>query len=355
MASLIDISALTLNTEEAKEIGKLIIEKAFVQGSLADIHDIETGVMHDMQIPFAGQIADSLKAASGCTPNTGSGVVMTEKVWTPKIYDSRWTHCAADLNKLFKLFQKAQRINPDFYDRISSQEMGVIYALIEQMLQTNLPVKVWFSDTAADDVDGSGVFTSGTDLDLWNVIDGLFKQIFAEVGSGDDNYVAIAENSQATYALQDSTLSDEDAFNILKNMVNAADSRLLADPNAQFLVTRSIADRYKNHLRASNLGAGFLEVTENGRPQLLFDGYPVITMHEWDRVIRTNQDDGTAYNLPHRAIFTTPENIPVGTLSTDDLSTLDSFYDRTLKSNIIDVAFSLDAKHLEPYMTVAAY
>ena len=181
MASLIDISALTLNTEEAKEIGKLIIEKAFVQGTLADVHDIETGVLYDMQIPFAGQISDSLNAASGCTPNAGSGVAMTEKVWTPKIYDSRWEHCAADLNKLFKLFQKASRINPDFYNRINSQEMGVIYALIEQMLNTTLSNKVWFSDTAADLASGAGVFTAGTDLDLWNVIDGLFKQIFAKL------------------------------------------------------------------------------------------------------------------------------------------------------------------------------
>lgn len=353
MASLIDISALTLNTEEAKEIGKLIIEKAFVQGTLADIHDIETGVLYDMQIPFAGQISDSLKAASGCTPNAGSGVVMTEKVWTPKIYDSRWEHCAADLNKLFKLFQKAQRINPDFYNRINSQEMGVIYALIEQMLNTTLSNKVWFSDTAADDVDGSGVFTSGTDLDLWNVIDGLFKQIFAEVGSGDDNYVAISENAGANYAAQ--ALSAGDAVTYLTAMRNAADSRLLADPSAKFLVTRSLADNYRDSLRSGTFGAGFLEVIEGGKPMLYFDGYEVVTMHEWDRTIKSAQDSGTKWNLPHRAVFTTPENIPVATLSTDDLTTLDSFYDQYRKSNIVDVAFSLDAKHLEPYMTVAAY
>lgn len=352
MASLIDISALTLNTEEAKEIGKLIIEKAFVQGELAEIHDIETGVLYDMQIPFAGQIADSLKAASGCTPNAGSGVTMTEKVWTPKIYDSRWEHCAADLNKLFKLFQKAKRINPDFYDRISSEEMGVIYALIEQMIRTNLPIKVWFSDTAADLASGSGVFTAGTDLDLWNVIDGLFKQIFAD---GDIPKITIAENSEATKALQDSALTDEDAYNYLEAVVNAADSRLLMDDTAKILVTRSIADKYRNHLRDKTLGAGFLEVTENGKRVLYFDGYEVVTMHEWDRVIRASQDNGTTYNLPHRIVFTTPSNIPVATLSTDDLSTLDSFYDQYRKSNIIDVAFSLDAKHLESYMTVVAY
>lgn len=352
MASSIDISGLTLNTEEAKEIGKLIIEKAFVQGNLSDIHDMETGVHYDMQIPFAGQIADSLKASSGCTPNAGTGVVMTEKVWTPKLFDSRWEHCAADLNKLFKLFQKASRINPDFYNKIDSQEMGVIYALIEQMLRTTLPIKVWFSDTAADLASGSGVFTAGTDLDLYNVIDGLFKQIFADSAIP---RVTISENGSASKALQDSDLTDEDAFNYLKEVVNAADARLLQDPSAQILVTRSIADRYKNHLRDKTLGNGFLEVTEDGKQRLFFDGYEVITMHEWDRTIRAAQDNGTTYNLPHRIVFTTPENIPVATVSVDDLEGLDSFYDQYRKSNIVDVAFSLDAKFLESYMAVKAY
>lgn len=353
MASLIDISGLTLNTEEAKDIAKLIIEKELVQGELSQICAIETGITHKMQIPFAGRLADSLKKASGCTPNTGSGIAMTEKVWDPEIFDSRWIHCAGDLNKLFKLFQKAQRINPDFYDRIDSQEMGVIYALISQMLKDTLPVKVWFSDTNAADIHGGGVFKDGTDLDLYNVIDGLFVQIFTEVASGDSNYVEITQNAGASYVAQ--ALGPDDALGYLTAVVNSADSRLLADASAQILVTRTISDNYRDTLRNKTLGAGFMEVTENGKPQLYFDGYKVVTMHEWDRTIKSVQDDGTKWNLPHRIVFTTPDNIPVGTTSTDDFDTLDSFYDRTLKSNIVDVAFSLDAKHLEPYMTVAAY
>lgn len=353
MASLIDISALTLNTEEAKEIGKLIIEKAFVEGDLSQIHDIETGVMYDTQIPFAGMIEDSLKLSSGCTPNAGTGLVMTEKVWTPKIFDSRWEHCAAELNKLFKLFQKAQRINPDFYDRIDSQEMGVIYALIEQMVKNALPKKVWFSDVDADTIANGGVLKNGTDKTLYNVIDGLFKQIFAEVGTGDSNYVAITENAGVSYAAQ--ALPVDAAVGYLTDVVNAADSRLLQDATAKILVTRTIADNYRNTLRTKNLGAGFMEVTENGRPTLYFDGYEVVTMHEWDRIINADFDNGTTKDLPHRIVFTVPANIPVATVSTDDLTTLESFYDQYRKSNIVDVAFSLDAKHLEPYMTVAAY
>ena len=73
MASLIDVSGLTINPEEAREISKLIIEKAFAQGVLSESHAVETGILYKTQIPFAGKVSDSLKKASGCTPNVATG------------------------------------------------------------------------------------------------------------------------------------------------------------------------------------------------------------------------------------------------------------------------------------------
>ena len=351
MASLIDITQMTINTKEVEgEIGKAIIEQAFVNGVLSDDHEIETGVAYDTQIAFIGSMADSLKLSSGCTPNTGTGITLSEKVWSPKVYDTRWEHCAADLNPLFKLFTKASKMNPDFYDRIGSQELGVIFSMIERMLNDTLPTKVWFSDTAADDIAGGGVFKNGTDLGLYNVIDGLFKQIFDDTGI---ERVTITENAGANYAAQ--SLADDAAYNYFIEARNNADSRLLDDPMAVFYATRSMADNYRDTLRSKTLGAGFIEITENGKSKLMFDGYEIKVKSGWDRTIKAVQDNGTKWNLPHRFVFTTKENIPVATLSQDDLSTLTSFYDQYRKSNITDVAFSLDAKHLEDYKTVKGY
>lgn len=357
MASKIDITALTLNPQEATDAASLILEREFVNGVLSTNHEIFTGILHKEQIPFAGKIADALKKSSGCTPNAGGSVALSEKFWDPEIFDARFEHCAADLNKLFKLFQKEQRINPDYFDKDGAPEMQMIYSLIAQMLRETLPVKVWFSDKAASVYDATnnptGTLAPGTDVDLYNVFDGLFKQIMTDVTTGDDNYVAIAKNGGADYASQ--VLTPQEAFDTLEKMRNAADERLVESGDAKFYVTRSIADKYRDHLRAKTLGAGFIEVTENGKTQLMFDGIPVEVMYVWDRVIKSVQDNGTKYNLPNRAVLTTPDNIPVGTVSESDLEELDSFYDKKSKANIVDVAFSLDAKHLESYMTVAAY
>lgn len=353
MASKIDISALTLNPQEATDAASLILEREFTNGVLSQNHEVYTGILYKEQIPFAGKLGDALKKSTGCTPNAGGNFALSEKFWDPEIFDTRYEHCASDLNKLFKLFQKEQRINPDYFDKDGAPEMQMIYSMISQMLRETLPIKVWFSDKLANNTTGGGVFADGTDLDLYNVFDGLFKQIMAEVGTGDSNYFAIDKNAGISYAAQ--ALTGQEAYDTLVAMRNAADERLLESGDAKFYVTRSIADRYRDHLRANTLGAGFIEIVEGGKTQLLFDGIPVEVMYVWDRVIKAVQDNGTKWNLPHRAILTTPDNIPVGTVSESDLEELDSFYDKKSKQNIVDVAFSLDAKHLEPYMTVAAY
>lgn len=353
MASQIDISALTLNEEEASSMAQLIMEREFIEGEISRDHDVQTGILYKEQIPFVGQMADSLKKTTGCTPNTGSGIALTEKFWDPEIIDSRWIHCAADLNKLFKLFQKEKRINPDYFDKSGSEEMGMIYALIAQMMRSALPTKIWFSDKAADDVDGSGVFTSGADLDLYNIIDGLFKQIFAEITPGSAYHVNVAANEGNSYANQ--AITPANAFATFENMLLTADERLISDPGAKFLATRSLTDAYATHLRANKLSNGFYETGADGRARLMFDGVPIETRYDWDRNIKALQDSGTLWNLPHRAVLSVKENLPVGTLNTSDMETLDSFYDRTLKSNIVDVALSIDAKHLEDYRTVVAY
>jgi len=352
MATKIDVSALTITTEEASEIGAAILEGEFTNGELANLHEIMTGVEHKKQIPFVGKIADSLKLAAGCVPGEAGTLAFTEKTWDPIKLTTRFTHCADDLNNLLKIFSKAKKVNPDFYDRIGSEELGLVASRVGTMLRETLPIKIWFSDTAAEVHGSGGVLTTGVDKTLYNPFNGLWKQIFAAIPSG-DYFVDIAKNAEASYAAQ--ALSADIAFDTLESMYEAADERLREDPDAKFYLTRSLADNYRQTIRTDTKGAGFVERMENGTPVLYFEGIKIEIMYVWDRFIKANQDNGTKWNIPHRALLTTPANIPVGTLASEDFEELDSFYDKKSKSNIMDVAFSLDAKFLEDYMAVAAY
>jgi len=354
MAALIDVSALTLNPQEATEIAQVIFEKTYNSPAITDIHSIETGIQHKQQIVFANRINRVIgKLSVGCTPNPETGFTMSQKYWDPAREDFRLEHCQGDMPVLLKLFKKAQKMNPDFYNIIGSEEMGVLIATVESVMTESLLTKAWFADKNAALIANGGVFTPGTDVTRFNTFDGLFKQIFADIPTSASNYVAITKNAGASYAAQ--ALVADEALGIFNSIFNRADKRLVKDASAEFLVTASLYDNFMNTLETRTLSNGLLERTENGTARMTYRGVPIVMMDIWDRQIDTYQDNGTKWNLPHRAVLTVKENIPLGTLSVDDLTKLDSFYDQYRKVNVIDAVYTIDAKHLEPYLTVAAY
>ncbi|MXN91300.1 hypothetical protein GR160_08665 [Flavobacterium sp. Sd200] len=353
MAKLIT-SDLTLGAREAETVSSVIFERVFNESDLAEYHDIETGIDVKTQIAFAGRLGllGKVQDTDSCAPEESDGFVLSEKFWTPVLEEFRLRHCQKDLDGLIKIFRKAQRVNPDFFDAVGSEDFGIIIAAVETALKENIHRKVWFNDKQAA-IQPTGVFTTGTDLDYFNSFDGLFKQIFVDVTANKISRVPVSVNAAATYTAQQ--LPEDAALGILEKLVTTADERLVAADDAFILVTRSIADNYRASLRNKNLGSGFVEVVEQGRPKLYFDGIEIKVRYDWDRYIKTYQNNGTKYNLPHRAVFTTKSNIPVGTLSDQDLAKLDVFYDKTQKANFIDAAYTIDAKLLEDYMVVAAY
>lgn len=358
MASKFDNSSFSsINKEELKDISGIINELTFTNPSLTELHDIVEGLKYDEQIVFAGRLGLLGKPLASCTPEEVAGLVFSEKTWTPKEFSFRLTQCTADVNKQDKLIRQMQRMNPDFYNIFEGSQSTVGQYLIAKVLEVlpeDVLIKAWFSDSTADTIDNAGNFTNGTDLDFFNNFDGLFKQIFTDIPTTASNYVEITANAGADYDAQQ--LAGGDAIAILKKMYNKADSRLRSMADAKFYVTRSIYDGYLNDLESTqNQGAGNTMINENGQLTLTYRGKQVVNIEIWDRTIDQFQNDGTKWNLPNRALFTSPSNIPVGTLASADFDVTDAFYDRTLKTNFIDGAYSLDAKHLENYKSVVGY
>lgn len=350
MASKIDVSALTLNPEEAQQISEAVVEKVFVQGELNQVHDIETGISMQKQIVFVDNLDVGGEALTGCTPAEQGTLTMTQKYWTPALVAGRYSHCANDLNQLLKIFRRAQKVEPDYYDRIGSEEMGLLMAKIVDSLKVSISAKAWLSDTAAAVQPGGNFTIAGFNAGLWNQFDGLWKQIFAD---GNIPRYTITENAGATYVLQ--ALAAGESLNILQGMYEGADPRLLGDPNAQILVTRSIWDNYLALTETKEFNGGITSRLDNGQVTMNYRGIPIILMNEWDRTIRKYQDDLTVHFRPHRAVMTTPSNIPIGTLSETDLQNLESFYDKKDKTNYVDFGYFLDAKFGESYMASVAY
>jgi hypothetical protein len=59
--------------------------------------------------------------------------------------------------------------------------------------------------------------------------------------------------------------------------------------------------------------------------------------------------------LPHRIVFTVPNNIPLATLNENDFTELEQWYNIDDRENKTAYGFTLDSKELEEYMITVAY
>lgn len=354
---MLELSGLTMNPQEAENVSEAIFERTITGGPLSEFHEIETGITMKQQIPFIGNLGLVGEKVTGCDRSVnGSTIPLTEKFWDPEHIGDRLAHCATDLPALLKLFKKAAKMNPDYWDNIGTEAFGVIIAKVEQAMVKMNNRLVWFGDKAAANVAAAGVISDGIDVKYFDVIDGLFKQIFAEIPTTSANYVAIPANAGIDYEAQ--ALPADTALGLFRAMFNKIDSRFhqaIEDgAQPQFLVTREIFQNFQDQLEDKSLSFTLAEA-KDGVTSLSYRGIPIKVRNDWDNNIRSYQDNGTKHNLPHRAILTVKENIPVGTVAESDLTALRSFYVEKDLKNYIDFDLKLDVKHLLDYLTVAAY
>lgn len=217
--------------------------------------------------------------------------------------------------------------------------------------------KTYYSKDTANPVtiNEGGTYTENLDLDYFNIIDGLFKQLRGYVADDAKRGITIAANSQATKAAQMSGMTPQAAYELLTGMWYKAPMKLRAMKNdrnienrPKFLVTQSIADAYEQYLIGKNLPQTFVNLTE-GVQVLSILGIPVVPMPVWDEMIQSYQDLGTTFYNPHRALLTTKSVLAVGSPTQGKLfGEFDIFYDKKDRGNYILLKDMLDAKIANP-------
>ena len=234
---------------------------------------------------------------------------------------------------------------------------------LTKSIDNSIDRHVWFGDKLADDIAGGGVYKNGTDITLYNVINGLFQQLFAEVLITDDNYVAIAENALATTAAQ-RAIGSTTTIDTLRKMLDARSLELQSMSEGEstgrtyaFYMTTDLYNSLKNFLEDKNLvpdsNATLLRNGEAGG--ITYNGFVIHRMYQWDNTIRKFQDNGTKLNLPNRILFTSMENIPIGLTNESDFETIEQWYSKDDRKIHQLYEYNMDVKHLQKTDTVFAY
>lgn len=339
---------ITFNPEQIKSISEAIFIDGFKNPDFEKLSTVVTGIIVDKQIAIMGRMNGLLGAnRGGCNPNANAQSFTTvEKFWNPKVISDRVPICANDLEG--SIIAYSIRTGIDRADMTGTDYMNFCAELVTEALIEMVYRFAWFGDVNADTIANAGLLTNGTNILLFNAINGFFNQMDAiilatpvRLTTGIDT-----KNSQLTYALQrfDSTdTSNLVVTNTLQNMRYEADLRLRNKNNIHYVVTQSVFDQYERELKFAN-SAFTTERLENGISILNSGGIEVIAFHLLDRIIDGYYNDGARWHLPHRAILTTPDNLQIGVADSSTLNTLDIFFDKKDQVNYIDVAVKMDSK-----------
>ena len=357
MASILDTGLLTINSDEARELSQTIQQDVYSAPEIASVFGIQTGVDMDTYIPIFGQFGLIGKVDPGtCGVNAETGTLpVTQKQWTPKLISGRLSHCGLAVTQNFKNWRDRMKIAADIpaNDLILNYVKDIAQDAVKQSI---LRVADFAATTQSPVGDGAGdqLLTVGTTKTYFNMLNGRWSQIFTDqAGSALSYRATITENAGGDYATQ-LALASTTALDVFRKLYENIDPRAFNGQNLVFQVTRSLFNNWQSLMEDKSL-IFTLDRTENGSTQFTYRGIPIVVRNDWDRFIRTYFDNGTTYDLPHRAILTDINNTPIGTSDTESLTTLRSFYDMTLQTHYIDMAYKIDQKNLLEYNMAVAY
>ena len=212
----------------------------------------------------------------------------------------------------------------------------------------------WFGDTEAKLVDSGGKLTAGSNVDAFNVCDGLFKRIFA--ATAEKNHTEIAANKAESTAAQIAAIRTKGtATTLVDTILMDVDSRIIDDPGAVLLMTRGLADALAYDIKKTYSDILPFEKVFDGFDVANYNGVTIARVGIWDRMIKAYEKGEATINLPYRAVFCNPKQLMVGTDADNLISDLDIWFEKKERRNYIYATGKIGTALLESDMIHAAY
>lgn len=356
MANLTINPTITFNGREATDG---ILEKVYYKPSFTRIHTVYPGIIAKEQIAFLDRMSKVTKKDLGCgLGQTTKYLPMHEKFWEPVPMKVWIQACWSDFVSSFFVWGMKKGI--DRADLSETDLARYLMEVIPEAMLEDLWRIVWFGDTAAalSTDSPAGVFGSSVTVGDYNMVDGLWKYIFAGVaiGAGTWGHIpryTVTYNALSTEAAQLALASDY-AVTVYKNLIKNADPRLRHAPNKVILTTDTLFQNFLDTKESKVLESSFKRMDQEFWEEV-YRGCTIIPIESWDRHILADMDNGTTLYLPHRAVLTTIENIAVGFDAPADATKFEAFLDKTTELYNIKGAYRLDTNIIENYMFSVAY
>lgn len=333
----LNFNNLTPSNGALQSVNELIFKEVLGEDRLAQMFNVIFGAENGKKVGFIGEFGLVGKAAQGCNPTyDNTAIDTTEKTWALGEWGVYEQICYADL--LGTLAQSAMRRGMNIADLTGTEYVDdIVYPRLELAIYKMLMRFAWFGDTGADNVADGGVTTNGVSPDYFTVTDGFWKRLYAIVAANAQRRVEIAANNQTTFAAQKSgIITSGVATGVLDNLIMGATPELRQAANQVIFVTQSLKDALNHDIRKNNAGSE-LQWTAifDGITETNYDGIRLVAIPFWDSIIQAYESTGTKWNKPHRALYTTTNNLLVGIDNYTDFAELKVFFDEKSELNLL--------------------
>lgn len=344
---------LKLQPENLESIKDAIQETFYNDEDFSSFVNIQK-VKENDPIALIGEMEMVGKKGGGCDPTyEEKGIANSQKRWELGQWEIPIKICYEALKGT--IAEYSLKTGTEIGDLTSTDFMTIYTDALQRAMQQMIWRFSWFGDKAAAlSGSGGGKLTAGSDVNMFNVCDGLFKRIFTATAT--KNHTTIAANSETTAAAQVSVLRKKGAATtVVDTILMDVDTRIIDDSDAVLLMTRSLADALTYDIKQTYHDIMPWEKVFDGFDVATYNGVKIARVGIWDRMINAYENGETKVNLPHRAVFCNPKHLMVGTDADALISDLDIFFSKKERRNYIYATGKIGTALLEENMIHAAY
>jgi hypothetical protein len=295
---------LTLQPENLASIKDAVQETFYNDEDFSSFVNIMK-VKNDDPIALIGEMEMVGKKGGGCDPTyEEKGIANSQKRWELGQWEIPIKICYEALKGT--IAEYSLKTGTAIGDLTSTDFMTIYTDALQRAMQQMIWRFGWFGDKAAALAgEGGGKLTAGSDVNMFNVCDGLFKRIFTATAA--KNHTTIAANSETTAAAQVSALRKKGtATTLVDTILMDVDTRIVDDSDAVLLMTRSLADALTYDIKQTYHDIMPWEKVFDGFDLATYNGVKIARVGIWDRMInayekgevsKTQKRKGNAKNM----------------------------------------------------------
>lgn len=360
----LNFSNLTAPNGALQKLSEILFAHLMRNKKLSKITRLMPGQQHGKKVALLKGFEMLGQKAEGCDITWNNTVTMnSEQTWDIQEWQVSEYICYETLKGT--LAQIALRNKTQIADLTGTEYIDeILMPFLEDALLAMLLRFAFFGNKNASTYDSStnptGTLKPGTDKKYFDVINGFWQLIFAGVSGGTISRTAIAANAETTTAQQRNTLHvSGTASDLLDRVIEEAPIELTQAEDQIILCSKSVWDAAKQDVKRNNKGSEMqFESWFSGIKYTEWDGIPMIVLPFWDKLIRSYEQNVTntsAYNMPHRVIYTCQDNLLVGTESANDIAEIDYWFSKKDQKNYILSKDSIGTMILDPKLIHVAY